>query len=439
MLCIANQISCGSTSFSYPGSPFSLRTKESVSLTPTITIKQDNPNFTIKPDLPKGLSIQATTGEISGIPKEIIPLTDFKVSLSSASGNAETTLQIKIDVPNPCADSTISTGSGTIGDPYIICNPSQLQSIATFHITHINSNYKIIQDLDLSSISNFTPIGDLSTPFTGTIDGQGYTLFNLTMNHPGIQRIGLIGTSTSTVQARNINLVKPNVRGDSYVGVLGGHMQGYFENIHITQGTVYSNISYAGGVLGRISGSTSYIYDSSFEGTVQTPGDFAGGILGENFGGDRIVRSFVKATVSGNNYSGGLTGRSASSTTENCYFIGTVQGADYVGGLTGRSQLSADIVINSYAVAPVTATGTNKSGLVGAATSTQTNAYYNIDVAGQSDNDTRGIPRTTTQLQCPTVSSDGCAGVPMYAAWDDAVWDFGTSTQYPKLKWESSQ
>jgi len=440
MLCQTNQISCkaGSSdlSINYSGSPFIFTTGESISsITPTVTGTPTS--YATAPALPDGLFINAATGVITGTPREIVTGKDYTITASNASASANAVIRISTKLPSPCTDLTINAGSGTVGDPFVICNPDQLQSVTTHHITNPNSYYQISRDLDLSSI-NFNSIGSTANPFTGNFDGQGHTLFNLTMNHPGVSEVAFIGNSGILIQVKNIHFRNVTAIGSGYVAVLGGNVQIDAQNIHVVQGNIQSNALYSGGLIARMSGSSSAVSDSSFQGTIQNTTDYAAGLVGFNFGGNRVVRSFAKADITGVENVGGITGRSASSTTENCYFIGTLSGGNYMGGVIGRSQLSSDVIINSYAVGSVLSIGATKGGLVGVITTPVTNSYYNVDVANQSDNDTRGTPRTTAQMTCATTPNDSCAGVPIYNGWDTAIWDLGTSTEYPKLKWQNN-
>ncbi len=67
------------------------------------------------------------------------------------------------------------SGSGTQADPYIITTPAELQSMQD----DLTAYYKLGNDIDLSSISSWTPIGLYDTPFTGSLNGDGYIISNL--------------------------------------------------------------------------------------------------------------------------------------------------------------------------------------------------------------------------------------------------------------------
>ena len=64
-------------------------------------------------------------------------------------------------------------GSGTEADPYIVTTPAQLQEINN----DLDAYYQLGNDIDLTSFT--TPIGSSSSPFKGTLDGNGYSMYNI--------------------------------------------------------------------------------------------------------------------------------------------------------------------------------------------------------------------------------------------------------------------
>ena len=52
-------------------------------------------------------------------------------------------------------------------------------------------------DIDLSSIDNWTAIGKSSSMFSGTFDGNGHVIKNLTINNPTSDYQGLFGYASS--------------------------------------------------------------------------------------------------------------------------------------------------------------------------------------------------------------------------------------------------
>jgi len=70
-------------------------------------------------------------------------------------------------------------GTGTLSDPYLICNSAQLNQIT------INEDYdkafKVMSDIDFSG-HHYIPIGaPYGHAFNGLFDGNGYTITNITI------------------------------------------------------------------------------------------------------------------------------------------------------------------------------------------------------------------------------------------------------------------
>ncbi len=82
----------------------------------------------------------------------------------------------------------------------------------------------------------------------------------------------------------------------------------------------------------------------------------------------------------------------------------------------------------SYAVGRVTGKS-GVGGLVGTGSSSSvTSSYWDAQTTGQSRS-AGGLGKTTRELQAPTANTG------IYARWNAEWWDFGTSRQYPVLKY----
>jgi len=79
-------------------------------------------------------------------------------------------------------------GNGSIGDPYLISDPSHLQTLSITPC-HWDKHFKLVADLDLTGLS-VTPIGSVANPFTGTFDGAGHVISNLAMSFFGDESCG---------------------------------------------------------------------------------------------------------------------------------------------------------------------------------------------------------------------------------------------------------
>ena len=114
-------------------------------------------------------------------------------------------------------------GSGTSGSPYIITDVGELQEMEN----DLGAYYLIANDIDASVTSTwnggagFDPIGNEGSQFTGSLDGYGFTISNLTINRPTEDKVGLIGLGWEETLSR-INLKDCTIVGKDYVGTLEG-------------------------------------------------------------------------------------------------------------------------------------------------------------------------------------------------------------------------
>lgn len=159
----------------------------------------------------------------------------------------------------------------------VVSHDVDLQSLETKVITSVEDfmdmasnpegNYELGQSIDFSNVSFLSPFGSVSKTFSGTFDGKGYTLSNITFGSI-TGNVGLFGyVSSGTIKNLNINNVKigsPDARlttqTASKIGVLAGYVSSsdaVIENISIDQAEIYvtSSSSYqihVGGIFGDL-------------------------------------------------------------------------------------------------------------------------------------------------------------------------------------------
>ena len=234
--------------------------------------------------------------------------------------------------------------------------------------------------------NGWLPIGTFSNQFTATFQGNGHVIRNLFINR-SINNVGLFGYSTGRLS--QLGLVNVEITGEINTG----------------------------GLVGRNLGTVSTSYVSG-----QVAGDASvGGLVGQSEFGSSITASYTRDQVRGNNRVGGLKGWHLLSTTTASYATGQVTGNSNVGGLIG----------------------TRGGGAI-------TASYWDTETTGQSSSagspDTAG--KTTAELQTPTDYTG------IYADWNidvdgdtntgdtmgrDNPWAFGTSSQYPVLRYGRTQ
>ena len=254
-------------------------------------------------------------------------------------------------------DGTLNNASGAAGGSMPMLASEYATSIVNAHQLQLmamdpSASYTLAANVDASATGSstsattgtdvwgsggFVPVGE-STLFTGTFNGLGNTISNLTINSSG-KSLGLFGYVGAGGIVENLGLVGNSVTGNgsAWVGGLAGHNYGTIENAYAT-GTVTSPAggSAIGGLVGENDGTITGAYAT---GTVSGgPATLAGGLAGDNNG--TIENAYATGTVTspGGTLSivGGLVGENHEGTIEDAYATGAVSSpGDYVGGLVG--------------------------------------------------------------------------------------------------------
>ena len=103
-------------------------------------------------------------------------------------------------------------------------------------------------DIDLSSVANWEPIGADLNEFTGTFDGNGYVIKNMTIDRSDTNNVGLFGnTDGATIQ--NLGLENVNVTGTDYTGGLVGSANNTTVSNSYATGSVTGDVN-TGGLVG---------------------------------------------------------------------------------------------------------------------------------------------------------------------------------------------
>lgn len=304
------------------------------------------------------------------------------------------------------ASAFTGDGVGSVDDPYVITDVWELQSMSGDYGAH----YVLGNDIDASVTSGwssglgFLPVGNAGgNEFTGSFDGNNYTISNLYINRPSVNDVGLFGFIEGATIS-NVGMVGVNVTGMGDVGGLVGDVG--------TSSVIINSYS-----VGNVSGSSSYV----------------GGLFGRTSSA-LIQNCFASNNVSSSSYVGGLIGRMSSTLVQNCSAYGNVSGTSYVGGLMGYVT-SGSTVINSYSVGNVSGSS-SVGGLVGSIfTSYVVSCFYDTDTSGQSDDDGRGAPKSTVEMQ--TLSTFVDAGWDMVEMMEhnDETWYLDEGEDYPRLGW----
>jgi filamentous hemagglutinin family protein len=291
---------------------------------------------------------------------------------------------------NYSADVTVA-GGGALMAYMLVNNVNDLEAIGASPMT-LGGIYALGRDINATATSGwnggfgFAPVGSPELPFTGTLDGLGFTIKNLFINlgagtaNPG-DDVGLFGEIGQGGVVSNLTLKGVNISGYNYTGALAGVNLGDIENV-ATTGTV---IGYndAGGLAGWSTGS---IVGSSSAATV-TGSNYIGGLVGYS-DGTIEQESYATGDVSGNAYIGGLVGdNDTAGTIEDSHAAGEAGGNEDLGGLAGENAglIEGTIVGNSYtsyATGKVTGSTTSPSNTIGGFVGDNTGTIMSVKATG---------------------------------------------------------
>ncbi len=223
--------------------------------------------------------------------------------------------------------------SGATEQPLEITTAAQLAEIATLvnarrnglelfllNNTEARVSLKLANDIDLSIYSKgegWVPIGTSEAPFTGSFNGDGHRILNLTIDRSDMDDQGLFGYMGTGSLIENLGMENAAIEGRSFVGSLAGKVVG---------GTV-QNCYATGGITGHTD---------------------VGGLAGGVHSNGSIYNCYTSVSITGlpqgqvgSMMIGGLAGSIYSSTVQNCYVTGSVvghegaEGSIYTGGMVG--------------------------------------------------------------------------------------------------------
>ena len=273
-----------------------------------------------------------------------------------------------------------------------------------------------MNDIDLSSYSNWTPLGDGTNSFTGELNGNGFVIDNLSVN--GSWGVGLF-YDLSGAHIQNLGIENVNISGHTNVGALAAISNAgtIINNVYST-GTINSSHN-SGGVIGSASGTT--ITNSCSSVTISASYNCHGGLVGYFIGSSMENCYATGSIVSGNIQLGGLVGSNNTSSIKNSYANVDIKGNAGLGGLAGDCIYGASIE-NSYATGAITG-NSDVGGLLGNLTngSSIKNCIWNTDIIAVGIANNTGSSANNLGLTSAEMSD-----IKNFIAlgWDETIWDF---------------
>lgn len=233
--------------------------------------------------------------------------------------------------------------------PIPLCSCDDLDMMRT----ELSASFALQNDISFYACPEYRegagwePIGTAGDPFTGTFDGQGFTIDGLYINRSTTNDVSFFGRFNA-VNISHLNLINSYVQGQDYIGTLlsqntwsvASHLAGGIAG-HVDSGFSFSyNVVmadiYGGDEVGGFSGSYAShgLYDSVFIGNIYG-NDYVGGAGGHE-GNSRFENITIIANITGNDYVGGFSGSVDTIRLINSSFVGNVGGVNNVGGATGE-------------------------------------------------------------------------------------------------------
>ena len=263
------------------------------------------------------------TYELPRCERPVITVSSGTVTITTGTGGAS--IRYTDDDTPPTPSSTLYGGPFSIGVASVIraiavkpgCINSQEAIYLDYITVHNSSEITRMSGLYLlaSDFTSSATIGTALEPFTGTIDGQMYTISGL--SHP------LVAYADGAT-IKNVILDNVGISGGTNVGAICGEATGdtriYNCGVLATNSTVATD-------------EDGYTEITSCSSTISGSG-YVGGIVGLLDGSSRVINCFSYANVSGGTHVGGIVGYNNVATTAvnlktmvmNCMFYGEVSG-----------------------------------------------------------------------------------------------------------------
>jgi hypothetical protein len=304
------------------------------------------------------------------------------------------------------ASGTMS-GSGTIGDPYLVEDALDLKAIESYGY---DKYYEQTQDITLGT---FIPIGFIAgtttNTFTGTYDGKGFSIKNGSITVSVGDYYSGIFADISGATIKDLVVDTVVLTGGVFSGLIAGKItNSTISDITLIDCTVSNAGSgfsalYMGGVVGSLDVSTvdgitienitigtnggrvaavaGYMESVSVIRNAQVDSDSTitattsygihiGGIVGYKADIACLVEKCLnEATITSQaTYTGGIAGYNYKGSIINCHNKGSITGVNLVGGITGHggeATSSVDYCLNEGNVAGSASVG----GIIGSASS----------------------------------------------------------------------
>lgn len=296
------------------------------------------------------------------------------------------------------ADFVFDGGQGTKTKPYLVESADTLQGLSASVAageTYEGQYIALGADIDLSGV-DYTPIGSKDAAFSGTFDGKGYTISNMTIGTAEAPTTaaytGLFGYVNRNAEICNVNLTKVSIVSAATAANYNGALIGFSKNKTSSdpaEGAIVDNCHVSGSIVVNTNG----------EAITMT-----GGLIGMSNQFSQTTNSsadvdIIANTGEKNGNVGGLIGFSSiNGLVMNCLAAGDVSldsastGSNNVGGVFGGAN---GVVYNNVVSGAVSAAqeDTSVGAIAGSASATTmlSECYFDSDKTAKNIGDNSAV------------------------------------------------
>ena len=267
------------------------------------------------------------------------------------SDHSPVVAKLSIRIPDMAELDTIQPP--IVNNIYQISSARELKAFASIvngtSVYDQNSAAKavLLNDIDMTEVADWTPIGTSGNPFSGTFNGQGHAIQNILLN-TGKSYSGLFGAASgATIRDFSIGGTLTVANGTGEHGVVGYASGSTIRDVHsalnITTGKANDETKHVGGIVGSMC-NTSTVTRCSYSGNISDAGtNTIGGIVGY---ADQTANSISYCLNYGSVSSNGATTNTGGILgyvnydgikISYCANVGSVSGAkEYAGQIVGR-------------------------------------------------------------------------------------------------------
>lgn len=288
--------------------------------------------------------------------------------LTNTGGAQDSTLPLYIE-PFPS-----SAGDGSEENPYLISEAVQLAAVAEYvnsgDAAFASACYELVDDIDLGGISCWRAIGmglvnssTIEHPFTGSFDGCGHAISNMTISGLDNWAQGLFGYLGSGGTVKNIKLTDCDVGVGSaftpYVGGIAGFVGSGASVLNCAVSGAISGDDSVGGIAGYVLGTVKNCYSTAAVSGNSDVGNIAGGVSGT------VVSCYYLDEAAPGSDEATVKTAAELSTAEMAWILNTTNSAEVNSGIwaQGPTPVFSD-GINAFAVYKITLSGSETPAAV---------------------------------------------------------------------------